>query len=277
MSELEWPVAGGIVALALAGLMWITAGRILGWHRERSREPLRAPFKLQEFPGSEGVTSVPATEDGSAGRRQQRPANTEAQGPATSKWLAPPAARAGEAGSKGIASAKSPAAPGDLCPGNGPRGLPEDQEPAGVEAAEQQLRQLQVRLNRELGRFEQLTDASGDELTRALLKHGVTSVADLPQPAALEVRQQAEALQRLSGELDPMERNVKRKALELVDPRRVLRRSTESGWGRKPGASAWRRRAYRGEACDPKGVKPPPRSLRGAGPHLSLRGATLRG
>jgi hypothetical protein len=64
----------------------------------------------------------------------------------------------------------------------------------------------------------------------------VSSVADLPPPAALKVRQQAEALQRLAEELDLMERNVKRKALELVDLRRVLRRSTESGWGRKLGA-----------------------------------------
>jgi hypothetical protein len=224
MSELEWSVIGGIVALALAGLTRIAVGRILSWRRERSREPLRAPFKLQEFTDSDGVAPVPATEDGPAGRRQQRPANGEEQRSAPSALSAPPA-------SEGVTSA-----PGDLCPGNGPKGPPEDQEPAGIEAAEQQLRQLQVRLNREKARFEQLTEASGDELTRALLKHGVSSVADLPPPAALKVRQQAEALQRLAEELDLMERNVKRKALELVDLRRVLRRSTESGWGRKLGA-----------------------------------------
>ena len=236
MSELEWSVIGGIVALALAGLTRIAVGRILSWRRERSREPLRAPFKLQEFTDSDGVAPVPATEDGPAGRRQQRPAKGEEQRSAPSALSAPPATEGGEAGSKGIVSEGVTSAPGDLCPGNGPKGPPEDQEPAGIEAAEQQLRQLQVRLNREKARFEQLTEASGDELTRALLKHGVSSVADLPPPAALKVRQQAEALQRLAEELDLMERNVKRKALELVDLRRVLRRSTESGWGRKLGA-----------------------------------------
>ena len=232
MSELEWSVIGGIVALALAGLTRIAVGRILSWRRERSREPLRAPFKLQEY----GVAPVPATEDGPAGRRQQRPAKGEEQRSAPSALSAPPATEGGEAGSKGIASEGVTSAPGDLCPGNGPKGPPEDQEPAGIEAAEQQLRQLLVRLNREKARFEQLTEASGDELTRALLKHGVSSVADLPPPAALKVRQQAEALQRLAEELDLRERTVKRKALELVDLRRVLRRSTESGWGRKLGA-----------------------------------------
>ncbi len=236
MSEFEWSVVAGVVAVALAGLVPIVVGRILSWRREQGREPLRAPFKLQEFSSAEQVARMPAKEDGPAGRRRPRPSKAEEQGPTPSASPARVESESGEAGPKDNAPGQLTSTPDDLCPGNGPKGLPEDQKPAGIEAAEAQLRQLQVRLSREKARFEQLTEASGDDLARALLKQGASSVADLPQPAKLKVRQQAEALQRLSEELDLMERNVKRKALELVDLRRVLMRSTESGWGRKLGA-----------------------------------------
>jgi len=233
MSEIEWSVVAGVVAVALAGLVRIVVGRILRWRREQSREPLRAPFKLQEFSGAEPDLRIPAKEDGPAARR---PSRAEGQGLAPSASPVPAASEGGETTPQGRAPHQPSSAPDDLCPGNGPKGLPEDQEPAGIDAAEAQLRQLQVRLSREKARFEQLKEASGDELSRALLKYGASSVADLPPPAAKKAGQHGEALQRLAKELELMERNVKRKALELVDLRRVLKRSTESGWGRKLGA-----------------------------------------
>lgn len=236
MSEIEWSVVAGVVAVALAGLVRIVVGRFLRWRREQSREPLRAPFKLQEFSGAEPDLRIPAKEDGPAARRPRRPSRAEEQGLAPSASPVPAACEGGETTPQGRAPHEPRSAPDDLCPGNGPKGLPEDQEPAGIDAAEAQLRQLQVRLSREKARFEQLKEASGDELTRALLKYGASSVADLPQPAAKKAGQHGEALQRLAEELELMERNVKRKALELVDLRRVLKRSTESGWGRKLGA-----------------------------------------
>jgi len=255
MSELEWSVIGGIVALALAGLTRIAVGRILSWRRERSREPLRAPFKLQEFTDSDGVAPVPATEDGPAGRRQQRAANGEEQRSAPSALSAPPATEGGEAGSKGIASEGVTSAPGDLCPGNGPKGPPEDQEPAGIEAAEQQLRQLQVRLNREKARFEQLTEASGDELTRALLKHGVSSVADGPHGAQREAqgaraRRPAARPEAVHREwVGPQARGVS------LAPLGLQRRGLRSEWcGAAPRVAPW-----------------------GRLPPLLLRGATLLG
>ena len=233
MSEIEWSVVAGVVAVALAGLVRIVVGRFLRWRREQSREPLRAPFKLQEFSGAEPDLRIPAKEDGPAARR---PSRAEGQGLAPSASPVPAASEGGETTPQGRAPHQPSSAPDDLCPGNGPEGLPEDQEPAGIDAAEAQLRQLQVRLSREKARFEQLKEASGDELSRALLKYGASSVADLPPPAAKKAGQHGEALQRLAKELELMERNVKRKALELVDLRRVLKRSTESGWGRKLGA-----------------------------------------
>lgn len=236
MSEIEWSVVAGVVALALAGLVQVVLGRLVRWRRERSREPLRAPFKLQEFSGAEQDLRIPAKEDGAAVRRPRRPSRAEEQGLAPSASPVPAASEGGETTPQDSASDQPRSAPDDLCPGNGPKGLPEDQEPAGIEAAEAQLRQLQVRLSRERARFEQLREASGDELTRALLKYGASSVADLPEPAAKKAGQHGEALQRLAEELELMERNVKRKALELVDLRRILKRSTESGWGRKLGA-----------------------------------------
>ena len=233
MSEIEWSVVAGVVAVALAGLVRIVVGRFLRWRREQSREPLRAPFKLQEFSGAEPDLRIPAKEGGPAARR---PSRAEEQGLAPSASPVPAACEGGETTPQGRPPHQPSSAPGDLCPGNGPEGLPEDQEPAGIDAAEAQLRQLQVRLSREKARFEQLKEASGDELSRALLKYGASSVADLPPPAAKKAGQHGEALQRLAKELELMERNVKRKALELVDLRRVLKRSTESGWGRKLGA-----------------------------------------
>lgn len=236
MSEVEWSV---VVAVAVAGLLWILVGRALAWRRERMREPMRAPFRLQPFSGPEEAEGRPAPDVGPGGRRQHAPVPRPERAEPLPVLAAPdlpeePVAqsRAG-APSPVVAMASVPSslksAPEDLCPEN----LPEEPPPAGIEAAESQLRQLQQRLERERARMEQLTEASGEELARALLRHGADSVAGLPPAAALRVRQQAEALQRLAEELELMERNVKRKALELVDLRRVLRRSTESGWGRK--------------------------------------------
>ena len=243
MSELEWSVVAGVVGVALAGLVRLMVGRILYWRRERLREPIRAPFKLQESTGLETIEGPPARESGPAGRRKQSPQPRSEQAappPEVTDGVAPAGAGGGAgdtAPSLGASVAPAPAplksAPADLCPEDDSEVPVDAKEPAGIEGAEVQLRQLQSRLAREQERFEQLTRASGDELARALLRNGVASVAGIPPAAAQKVRQQADALQRLAEELELMERNVKRKALELVDLRRVLRRSTESGWGRR--------------------------------------------
>jgi len=107
---------------------------------------------------------------------------------------------------------------------------------SALDVAEAELELQESQLGEAQARFARWSAAAGDALLESLNEHDVDSEEELPAEAVEQLQRQKSALNRLAGELDLMERSVKRKTAALDELRRVLQRSTESGWGRRPGA-----------------------------------------
>ena len=269
MSSLEWTAVYTIAGIGVAGLAMILLGRLVRWRRDAKREPMRAPSRFQDFSNAEDL-GQPKDGEGPKGQKtpEKSPVGRGTAADRAEKPVAP--ALAGPVGPQrpsperlegsGTASDSSdqpmipgpppldgpklkevdavrpaPAAvslrstPDDLCPADCSPGNEPAPGESALEVAEAELKRQQAQLGDARVRFDQWLKGARDQFC----EHGVETKEELPAEALKGLRRQVAALERLRGELDLMERSVRRRTSELVELRRVLQRSTQSGWGKK--------------------------------------------
>lgn len=251
MSGLEWTVVAAVAGLTALGVLTLLVGRIARWRREARRKPILAPFRVQELPLGEKPDAVEPQLVGSeevpgvVGRRRPTLLREAEAGPPAR----PDAASKGASTGVGIdvktarglepppSLAPAPALPGG---GAGLRSVRaeelslDEQRALGSLSDEEATLEDQMRhLRKEQARLAQLSLAGGDVLSKALAVHGVPEVEELPVDVRRTIGKQQVAIKKFSEELDAMERSVRRKSESLAELRRVLSRSTRTGWGRK--------------------------------------------
>ncbi|MDB4401567.1 hypothetical protein N9247_00940 [bacterium] len=273
MSSLEWTAVYTIAGIGVAGLAMILLGRLVRWRRDAKREPIRAPSRFQDFSNAEDLGQPKDGEGpkgqktpekspvgrGTAADRAEKPVAPALAGPVGPQRPSPerlegsgtasdssdqpmipgpppldgPKLKEVDAVRPAPAAVSLRSTPDDLCPADCTPGNEPAPGESALEVAEAELKRQQAQLGDARVRFDQWLKVAGEALAEAMSKHGVKTKEELPSEALKGLRRQVAALERLRGELGLMERSVRRRTSELVELRRVLQRSTQSGWGKK--------------------------------------------
>jgi len=249
MSSLEWTVVYAVAGVGVVGVVLLLIGRVARWRSEASREPLRTPSRITEYVVGDTPQLRPAgsaSGEGQGGKGTARPELRWAAS-AGEPRLGEPGPAPGRTSPTGLvaqggesirlveAARTVRSSPNDLLSAGLP-GAAAGPARSALDVAEAELELQESQLGEAQARFARWSAAAGDALLESLNEHDVDSEEELPAEAVEQLQRQKSALNRLAGELDLMERSVKRKTAALDELRRVLQRSTESGWGRRPGA-----------------------------------------